>query len=142
VGLSLRQDRIDNYWFVLRHELEHVLQQHGKGGNDIIDVDLDGETEGANIPEEERIANEAAANYCVSTSMMESFIARKNPFFSERDLLGLAQRAQVHPGIAAGQLRKKTGRWNLFTRYLVKIRQFATSGAVVDGWGEVAPVSL
>src|SRR5205814_240398 len=25
IGMSLRFDRIDNFWFVLRHELEHVL---------------------------------------------------------------------------------------------------------------------
>jgi HTH-type transcriptional regulator/antitoxin HigA len=26
IGMSLRFDRIDNFWFVLRHELEHVIQ--------------------------------------------------------------------------------------------------------------------
>jgi HTH-type transcriptional regulator/antitoxin HigA len=139
IGLSLRLDRIDNYWFVLRHEIEHVLQLHGMGNNDIIDVDMDDDT---GISAEERIANEAAENFCVPIDMMASFIRRKSPFFSERDLLGLAQRAQVHPGIVAGQLRKKTERWNLFSKYLVKIKQYATMGAVVDGWGEVAPVSL
>src|SRR3546814_13350101 len=35
VALSLRLDRIDNFWFVLRHELEHVLRGHGQ------DRDLD-----------------------------------------------------------------------------------------------------
>src|SRR5665213_292020 len=29
IGLSLRFDRIDNFWFVLRHEIEHVLCRHG-----------------------------------------------------------------------------------------------------------------
>jgi len=29
VALSMRFDRIDNFWFVLRHELEHVVQRHG-----------------------------------------------------------------------------------------------------------------
>ncbi len=28
--MSLRFDRIDNFWFVLRHELEHVIQGHGR----------------------------------------------------------------------------------------------------------------
>jgi len=26
IALSMRFDRIDNFWFVLRHELEHVLR--------------------------------------------------------------------------------------------------------------------
>ena len=39
VGMSLRFDRIDNFWFVLRHELEHVLLRHGVDSL-IIDSDL------------------------------------------------------------------------------------------------------
>ena len=73
---------------------------------------------------------------------MASFIARKQPFFSERDLIGFARHIQVHPGIVAGQLRHQTGRFDVFHKFLVKIRQFATSGAIVDGWGEIAPVTL
>ncbi len=30
IGMSLRYDRIDNFWFVLRHEIEHVLREDGK----------------------------------------------------------------------------------------------------------------
>ena len=30
IGLSLRLDRPDNFCFVLRHEIEHVLQEDGK----------------------------------------------------------------------------------------------------------------
>lgn len=30
IGMSLRFDRMDNFWFVLRHEIEHVLQEDGK----------------------------------------------------------------------------------------------------------------
>src|SRR3546814_310121 len=30
IGMSTIYDRLDNFWFVLRHELEHVLQGHGK----------------------------------------------------------------------------------------------------------------
>jgi HTH-type transcriptional regulator/antitoxin HigA len=29
IGMSLRRDKIDNFWFVLRHEIEHVLRRHG-----------------------------------------------------------------------------------------------------------------
>jgi HTH-type transcriptional regulator/antitoxin HigA len=30
IGMSLRYDRIDNFWFVLRHEIEHVLRKDGQ----------------------------------------------------------------------------------------------------------------
>ena len=40
IGMSLRFDRIDNFWLVLRHEIEHVLCGHGKL-DPIIDVDVE-----------------------------------------------------------------------------------------------------
>lgn len=143
IGMSLQRDRIDNFFFVLRHEIEHVLQRHGKK-QAIIDADLDGETGTVDAmrAEEERIANLAASNFCVPTDELETWIQRKNPFISERDVLGLARRLQIHPGLVAGQLRKKLNRWDLFTRMLVKVRGNVTSSAMVDGWGQIAPVSL
>ena len=143
IGMSLRFDRIDNFWFVLRHEIEHVLQQHGKTAI-MLDVELEGEQAGtgANISEEERIANEAAANFCVPTNKIDSFIARKSPFFKERDILGLAGTLKIHPGLIAGQLQHKTGRYDRFRQYLEKIRFSVAPSAMVDGWGDVAPVGL
>ena len=82
IGVSLRYDRIDNFWFVLRHEIEHVLQGHGKAAA-ILDIELEGQRAGtgSSIAEEERIANKAAADFCVPTAQMDAFIARKAPLF-------------------------------------------------------------
>jgi len=97
IGMSLRFDRIDNFWFILRHEIEHVLREHGKSA-----VMLDAEMEGAKagtgdgIPEDERIANEAAANFCIPRAKLDNFIARKSPTFSERDIRGFAATNQIH----------------------------------------------
>ena len=143
IGMSLRFDRIDNFWFVLRHEIEHVLCKHGRE-QEVIDVELEGDRAGTgpSVSEEERIANSAAADFCVPTAEMESFIARKSPFFSERDILGFARRIQVHPALVIGQIRNHLRRWDFLSRYLVKIRQHATIGAIVDGWGQIFPVSV
>ena len=137
IGMSLRFDRIDNFWFVLRHELEHVLRQHGRV-EPIIDTDI--EAAGQDVPEEERLANEAASAFCVPKKDLDSFIARKQPVFAERDILGFAARLRLHPGLVAGQLRYRLKRWDLFAKHLVKIRHVVAPGAVVDGWGDVAPV--
>jgi HTH-type transcriptional regulator/antitoxin HigA len=143
VALSMRHDRIDNFWFVLRHELEHVLQGHGKG-EPTVDAELEGERAGTgpNIPEEERIANEAAQEFCVPGKMLDAFIQRKAPFFSERDLLGFSQTVGVHPGLIAGQLQFRTGRYDRFRNHLTKVRSFIAPSAIVDGWGDVAPVDF
>jgi len=141
IGMSLRHDRIDNFWFVLRHECEHVLQNHGHVAV-MLDTDLERERAGTgdSIPEEERIANEAAAEFCVPQSSLNKFIARKAPFFAERDILGFSKTLSVHPGIVAGQLQRRTSRYDLFRNHLVKIRSAVMPNAMVDGWGDVAPV--
>jgi HTH-type transcriptional regulator/antitoxin HigA len=141
VGMSVRYDRIDNFWFVLRHELEHVLR--GDGVDEIMvdaDLQVDSADTGANLPEAERQANNAASDFCVPKAKMDSWVARKAPFFSENDLLGFAKTQQVHPGIVAGQLRNRTKRYQLFSKHLAKVRLLLVKTAVVDGWGEQYPV--
>ncbi len=142
VGVSMRRDRIDNFWFVLRHELEHVLREHGR---DVIRVDAaladDDSNATADLPPDERTASEAASDFCIAKKDFDAFIARKYPYISERDVLGLAARLQVHPGIVAGQVRNRLKRWNIFSKHLVKVREHVTLTAVVDGWGTIVPVS-
>ncbi len=141
IGMSLRHDRIDNFWFVLRHELEHVLKGHGRFAV-ILDAELEKERAGTgiDIPEEERTANEAAANFCVPKQELQKFIVRKAPLFLERDVLGFANTLKVHPGLIAGQLQRHTSRYELLRNHLVKIRSIVVQNAMVDGWGDVALV--
>lgn len=144
IGMSLRFDRIDNFWFVLRHEIEHVLRRHGQK-EEMVDVELKGRNwmDGDDDePDEERVANEAAAEFAIPAHEIVDFIARKNPFFSERDVVGFAKRLQIHPGIVIGQIQSRTGRYDFLRRYLVKIRQFILPGAITDGWGNVFPVAI
>lgn len=135
VALSLRLDRIDNFWFVLRHELEHVLRRHGQNGY-ILDQDLEG-TAADQISEEEVVANAEAAAFCVAPGELSSFIARVSPFFKEERVVLFAQRLKVHPGLVVGQLQRHLGRYDLFRKYQVKVRQFVTASALTDGWGVV-----
>ena len=143
IGMTMRHDRIDNFWFVLRHELEHVLRQHGRRAA-ILDTELEGERAGVgmSVSEEERQANEAASNFCVPSKKMDRFVALKSPFFAERDILGFSRTIGVHPGLVAGQLQHRTGRYDRFRNHLVKIRSIVLPGAMSDGWGDVAPVGL
>ena len=71
---------------------------------------------------------------------MDRFIARKSPFFAERDILGFSSTLGVHPGLVAGQLQHRIGRYDLYRKHLVKIRSAIAPSAIVDGWGDVAPV--
>jgi len=143
IAMTLRFDRIDNYWFVLRHEIEHVLAGDGKHDAMVDVVELDGGAgAGADaLPACELHANAVASDFCVPKAQLESWVARKHPFYSEVDLIGFSRRLGVHPGIVAGQLRHRTKNYKLFAKFLAKVRPAVASSAVVDGWGQVAPVS-
>ena len=140
IGMSLQHDRIDNFWFVLRHECEHVLNEHGKE-KEMVDVDLDG----AAIPisEEERIANDAASDFCAPSQKLDVWLQRKGPYYYERDVLAFSRTLERHPGLVVGQIRRKLNRYDYLTRYLVKIRHFVLPVSMAaDGWGQTVPVSL
>ncbi|MHC4044854.1 helix-turn-helix domain-containing protein [Bradyrhizobium sp. 23AC] len=137
VGMSMRFDRIDNFWFVLRHECAHVLHGHGMT-EAIVDEDL-GATNEPSTNEEERIANTEAADFCVSSEQIRSFYLRKKPFFSESDVLAFSKRVKVHPGLTIGQLQRMLNRYDLLRKYLVKVRPHLARSMMMDGWGDVIP---
>ncbi len=140
IGMSTQRDRIDNFWFVLRHEIEHILQKHGRATNEeMIDPNLDEVTD---ITEEEAIANDAASNFCAPRDRLDSFMTRKHPFYYEKDVVAFSRLINRHPGIVVGQIRRRLNRWDYLTRYLVKVRQFVLPGSMADGWGQAVPISL
>ncbi|MFC2018563.1 XRE family transcriptional regulator [Chloroflexota bacterium] len=140
IAMSLRHDRIDNFWFVLRHELEHVLKLHGRSAI-MIDTELE-ETINEAKSVDEQVANQAASDFCVPSKSMNSFIERKAPLFTERDMLGFARSLNIHPGLVVGQLQHRTGRYELFRKYLVKVRSIIAPSSIVDGWGDIAPTAI
>ncbi|HEY5030768.1 MAG TPA: HigA family addiction module antitoxin [Candidatus Angelobacter sp.] len=141
IGMSIQRDTIDNFWFVVRHEIEHVLQGHGRKA-EIIDTDLQGAQGQAGEREEEKIANAAARNFCVVSEKFDSFMARKKPFYYERDVLAYARVISRHPGIVVGQMQRYMDNYSYLTRHLSKVRQFVLSSAIADGWGQVIPIQI
>jgi HTH-type transcriptional regulator/antitoxin HigA len=110
----------------------------------MIDAELQGDHAGTGdtVPEEERVANLAASDFCVARDKMNSFIARKNPFFYEKDVLAFAKINGVHPALPVGQIQHATGRFDYLKKYQVKIRQFVLPATIADGWGQSPAVAM
>lgn len=147
IALSARLDRIDNFWFVLRHEIEHLINEHGKDENVIFDEDLSDSEESA-LDVEEKMANSAAAEFGVSNAELIGYMNRVNPyFFSEERVLGFAGRLGVHPGIVIGRLQRQLEKnkhpnpYKYLRSYLVKIRHILMQTTPYDGWGNIYPIS-
>jgi HTH-type transcriptional regulator/antitoxin HigA len=135
VVLSLRLDRLDNFWFVLMHELMHVLD-----GDMVVDPDLADAPGAERLPPAEREVNRRAAETLIPAGKLEGFVARTAPAYSAARILGFANLNHVHPAIVVGQLqhRGEVG-WGSFRRFLVSVREIVTASTLTDGWGGTLP---
>lgn len=134
VGMTLRFDRIDNFWFVLRHELEHVLRGDGKE-EVVLDTEI-GE-DGDRQSKAELAANSAAAEFCTPQRTLDAFVEQVKPYFSEEKVLAFAHGLGLHPGLVVGQLHRRLNRHDFLRKHQVKIRDAVLSSALADGWGRV-----
>jgi len=99
IGMTIRLDRIDNFWFTLMHELGHIVLKHETG---YVDVDVIGNTD---APDEIK-ANEWAADRLLSNEAYEKFVTRTKPYFARKAIVEFARKIGVHPGIVIGRLQR------------------------------------
>lgn len=137
IGMSVRYDRIDNFWFTLFHELAHVKYRDKMS----IDSNITGtdEVELHVKPEFERRADKHASDSLVAPDELLSFIHRIGPLYSEAKINQFANRMKIHPGIIVGQLHARhefTSGYRAFRGLLTKVRDIVTSSALTDGWGK------
>lgn len=141
IGITTRLDRLDNFAFVLRHELEHVLNNDGREAT-FAPVDEDMTADENEGPEEEVYANRAAAEFCVPRQQLSSFLLRKGKFISEQDVLAFAARLEVHPAIVIGQIQHKQQKYGWLRKYQTSIRPYLLEWEFVDGWDRQFPTGL
>lgn len=116
VGLTLRHDRVDNFWFVLMHELAHV-KYHLKHDQRMIVDDLDSNALGDNeFREIEDEADDVARNSLIPLDVWKSSEAADIP--SAYAIKELAKQIGVHPAIVAGRVCYQTGQYKKYGRLL------------------------
>jgi HTH-type transcriptional regulator / antitoxin HigA len=143
IGMTTRLDRLDNFAFVLRHEIEHVLRGDGKDASfSPVDEINPNYEDDAGLPNEEVIANAEAGEFCVPRQHLNSFIQRKSPFISEQDVLAFAARMEVHPAIVIGQIQNQTKKYAWLRKYQTGIRRYLLDWEFKDGWDFFAPTGL
>ncbi|HXL14075.1 MAG TPA: helix-turn-helix domain-containing protein [Bradyrhizobium sp.] len=144
IGMTTRLDRLDNFAFVLRHELEHVLRDDGKdvSFSPVDEIDASSFDASSEKPDEEKRADDAAAEFCIPRAQLNSFLARKGAFISEQDVIGFAARLEIHPAIVVGQVQYKRQNFAWLRKYQTSIRDYLTDWKYVDGWGRLVPTGL
>lgn len=107
IGLSLRYDRLDNFWFTLLHECAHIWR-HVDDTEAFLD-DLD-----SSSSEDRR---EAEANRLAREAFIPRGVLRRTEAFmspTRESVEKLAKELKIHPAIIAGRIRKELGDYTLF----------------------------
>lgn len=119
IALTLRHDRLDNFWFTLMHEIAHVLA--GNTDTRIDEKGFEAETEDAVEAE----ANNMARDWLIDPQAYHKFVTRQAPYFSGDSIVGFALSQHRHPSIVLGRLQHdgKVDYKNL-RRFHVKVQDF------------------
>jgi HTH-type transcriptional regulator/antitoxin HigA len=121
IGMTLRHDRLDSFWFTLLHELAH-LQRH-IDDKDMAFVDnLEGDS-AKRRSKVEREADRLALDAFVPSELWDRSEARLRR--DERSIKQLAELVGVHPAVIAGRVRHE-------------LQNYRVLGKLV-GQGEVTP---
>jgi len=115
IAMTLRHDRLDNFWFTLMHELAHIAL-HLDGNESWFIDDLDESGTDPMEQEADKLAQEAL--------VPEEFWVSASPtFYDPQKLEEAAKQLNISPCILAGRLRHEAGDHQLFNRsYRDKVR--------------------
>ena len=111
IGMTVRYDRLDNFWFVLMHELAHV-SLHLKGTSDIYFDDVETSDE-INTKEDE--ADQLALNALMPQQDWQMYF---DILTSPKNVKDLAKKLSVNPAIIAGRYRKEAKDYRIFNRLI------------------------
>jgi len=106
IGLTLRYDRVDYFWFTLMHELVHVQRHLGRQHVTFVDED-----EMSNDDEKELEANIYAAEAFIPRQIWKSSDAYRTRKYEA--VIQLADSLMIHPAIVAGRIQRETSNYKI-----------------------------
>ena len=109
IGLSLRYDRKDYFWFTLLHEVAHIVCDHVRDylADDLLDPD--------DLEKIEREANELVEAMTIPAETFNSIIPDPEAATLE-SVIRLAQECDVDVSIVAGRVQYKANEYRKFSR--------------------------
>ncbi|MDE2319928.1 MAG: ImmA/IrrE family metallo-endopeptidase [Rhodospirillales bacterium] len=109
IGLTLRHDRLDNFWFTLMHELAHVVVHYRTGlASGFFD-----NVDNPSIDEIEREANQFASNLLIPDELWIRSPARIAK--SVEPIERLAEQLDISSAIIFGRIRLERNNYTIFS---------------------------
>lgn len=123
VGIALRYNRYDSFWFTLMHELAHISLHYHLLDHPILD----------DFEDDDESEIEVEANIIAKDSLVsrENWRLIWNTRTEKRQFHMYCERAGVHPAIAAGMLRHQSKNYKLYPE-LVQIMNLREAFGFAD----------
>ncbi len=106
IGLTLRHNRLDNFWFTLFHEIGHVLKHLSAEIPAILDVDIDRKKTSITEIEADRFALDTLIP-------PDAWSAQVRHLRLAAEIRAAAKRLCVHPAVIAGRLRREANDYRI-----------------------------
>ncbi len=117
IGLTLRYDRIDNFWFTLLHELAHLGLHLDTDEDELFTDDLSLRNgEGDSADPKEAQADAWAQEALIPQAVWETSGVREGP--TPMAVIDVAYELKIHPAIIAGRIRYETGNYRLLSQFV------------------------
>jgi HTH-type transcriptional regulator/antitoxin HigA len=112
IGLTLRRDTVDNFWFTLLHEVGHVILHYRTG----LSTGFFDDTDTTDVDEIEQEANEFASNVLIPEERWRRSPARiaKSAEVIEK----FAKELGISPAIVFGRIQKERGNYAIFSNQI------------------------
>jgi HTH-type transcriptional regulator / antitoxin HigA len=110
IGLTLRNDRLDNFWYTLFHELAHVYLHYLTG---LAAGFFDEELEGEKTDDLELEADQFASSALIPPEAWRLCPARISR--SAGPIEGFANQLGIHPAIVFGRIRRERNNYSIFS---------------------------
>jgi HTH-type transcriptional regulator/antitoxin HigA len=112
IGLTIRHDRIDNFWYCLMHELAHIALHYGRGFTHFFDnLDVKETTD----------PQELEADQLARRALIPDDEWNKSPAKNLRSpeaAQHLARRLRINPAIVAGRMRRESSSYNILSQMI------------------------
>lgn len=109
IGMTLRKDTLDNFWFTLLHELGHTILHYRSG----LSVGFFDQIEASSVDEQEAEADTFASNMLIPEERWRRSTARISN--SVTTIERFASEVGIHPAIVFGRIRKERNNYAIFS---------------------------
>ncbi|MFO7979262.1 MAG: ImmA/IrrE family metallo-endopeptidase [Candidatus Aminicenantes bacterium] len=116
IALTLRHDRIDNFWFCLLHELVHLKKHLHSDKTDMIVDELNTQRAGAMKKEsKEKQADQIAQNTLIPEKHWKNVdLDARDP---AKEVISLSEKLKIHPAIIAGRIQYEKNNYKILSQF-------------------------